>query len=280
MKNSIIVMVLTITVMSCTERIDIKLDSQKYARLVVEGAITTDTTAQMIKLSKTADYFDNNPPEAVSGAAVYISSDAEEYQLTEMPEGSGTYFTGPGVYGKVGKTYETRIVLKDKIAGYDEYTATSSIYPINPLDSIGLDFKPDWGDEGFWEVKCYVLDPPTVDYYMFQVYRNNVLVSDSIDKVFVTDDALYNGNYTNGIGVAYLDQAREDQKLLPGDKVTLKVSRITKEYTEFVMEVQTEISFQSPLFSGPPANVKGNIDNGGFGFFAAYSSTYASVYVK
>jgi hypothetical protein len=280
MKNLIIVLILIITAMSCTERIDIKLDSQKYARIVVEGSITTDTTAQMIKLSKTADYFDNKPPEAVSNASVYISSDDEEYQLTEIPEGSGKYFTDPGVCGKVGKTYETRIVLKDKIGGYDEYTASSSIYPINPMDSIGLEFKPDWGDEGFWEVKCYVLDPPTVDFYMFQVYRNDVLVSDSIDKIFVTDDALYNGNYTNGIGVAYLNQSRDDQKLLPGDKVTLKVSRITKEYTEFVMQVQTEISYQSPLFSGPPANVKGNIDNGGFGFFAAYSCTYSSVIAK
>jgi hypothetical protein len=275
--NLIIVLLLSVFVMSCTERIDIDLDNQKYARLVVEGALSTDTTVHAIKLTKTADYFDNQPPEAVSEASVIIASDEDEYQLTESPVGSGIYLTAPDVYGKIGKTYETRILLKEKIGGFDEYTASGKIYPIYPIDSIALEFKPEWGDAGFWEVKCYVLDPPTEDFYMFQVFRNDVLVTDSINEIFVTDDVLYNGNYTNGIGVGYLNQARDDQKLVPGDQVTLKISRITKEYTNFVMQVQTEISYQSPLFSGPPANVQGNIDNGAFGFFASYSCAYSSV---
>jgi hypothetical protein len=29
----------------------------------------------------------------------------------------------------------------------------------------------------------------------------------------------------------------------------------------------------NPLFSGPPANIKGNINNGGVGFFTAHSVT-------
>ncbi len=278
--NLIIAFLWCIFAMSCTEKIDINLDSQKYARLVVEGAFSTDTTAHIIKLTKTADYFDNKPPEAVSGASVFISSQDEEYQLTETPTGSGIYATNFDVFGKVGKTYETRILLKEKIGGYDEYTASDGIFYINPIDSIALKFQPDLGKDGFWEVKCYVLDPPTEDFYMFEIFRNDTLVTDTINEIFVTDDALYNGNYTNGVGVGYLDQSKKDQKLVPGDKVTLKISRITKEYTDFVMQVQTEISYQTPLFSGPPANVMGNISNGGVGFFAAYSCAYSSAMVK
>ena len=279
-KIQIIVLFLSIAAISCTERVDINLDSQKYARLVVEGALTSDTTVHRIKLTKTADYFDNVAPKPVSEASVIISSDDAEFHLTETPAGSGIYLTEPGVYGKFGKTYETHITLKEKIGGYIEYMATSKLFAINPIDSIALEFKPDWGKQGFWEVKTYVLDPPSEDFYMFELYRNDTLVTDSINEVFVTDDVLYNGNYTNGVGAGYLDQERADQKLVPGDKVTLKVSRITKEYTDFVMQVQTEISYQSPLFSGPPANVVGNINNGGIGFFAAYSCTYSSVLAK
>jgi len=274
--NLIIVLFLSVFAASCTERIDINLDSQKYARLVVEGAISTDTAVHKIRLTKTADYFDNKPPEPVTEASVIISSDEEEFQLTETPAGSGIYLTDPGVYGKVGKTYETRITLKEQIGGYTEYSASSQIFKIYPIDSIALEFKPDWGEAGFWEVKCYVLDRPTEDFYMFKLFRNNILVTDSINEIFVTDDLLYNGNYTNGIGVGYLNQARDDQKLVAGDKVTLQISRITKEYTDFVMQVQTEISYQSPLFSGPPANVQGNVNNGAFGFFAAAACTYSS----
>ena len=59
---------------SCTERVDIDLDST-WQRLVVDGYITTDTTSHFIKLSKTTDYYYNQEPPAVTGAIVEISDD-------------------------------------------------------------------------------------------------------------------------------------------------------------------------------------------------------------
>jgi len=189
---------------------------------------------------------------------------------------SGIYFTAPDVFGRVGKTYNLKIQLEEEIGGAKIYQAASQIYPINQIDSIGLEFHEDWGDDGFWEVKCYVLDPPAEDFYMFHIYRNGVLINDTIDQVFVVDDILYNGNYTNGIGVGYFDQSNENEKLIPGDKVTLRVGRITREYSDFLWQLQEQVSFQTPLFSGPPANVQGNISDGAFGAFGVYSTSYAS----
>ena len=48
------------------------------------------------------------------------------------------------------------------------------------------------------------------------------------------------------------------------------------QYTYF-NEVMQATSFQNPLFGGPPANVKGNISGGAFGFFGAFSTTYSTV---
>ena len=59
----------------------------------------------------------------------------------------------------------------------------------------------------------------------------------------------------------------------------LQMSGITKEYYNFVQEVQIA-GFNIPLFTGPPANVVGNIDNGAIGFFAAYSVTRAKCVIK
>lgn len=275
-KNTIALIVISIMTFSCTERIDVNLDSQKYARLVVEGEFSSDTLAHKVILTNTEDYFSNSIPTGVSNAQVSIYNNDEEYQLTETPENSGIYLTAPDVHGQIGKTYTLKIELEEEIGGALTYEASSEIYPINQLDSIGLEFHEDWGEEGFWEVKCYVLDPPTEDYYMFHVYRNGELINDTIDQVFVVDDLLYNGNYTNGIGVGYFDQSNENEKLLPGDKVTLRVARITQDYTDFLWQLQQEVSYQTPLFSGPPANVKGNINNGAFGAFGAYSTSYAS----
>ncbi|MFP4471211.1 MAG: DUF4249 family protein [Bacteroidales bacterium] len=279
MKKIFIIIAAVIAFSACTKRIDIELDQQEYARLVVEGSFSTDTTAHLVELTQTGDYFENQPPAPVSGAAVRIYNDLEEYQLEEKPANSGRYFTASDVYGTVGRDYHLEIMLDEEIGGYKLFEAASHIYPINELDSITLEFY-DWGKAGFYEVQCYVLDPPTTDYYMFHIYRNGELVNDTITDVFVVDDLLYNGNYTNGIGVGYFDQNQENEKLVPGDIVTLQVSRITEEYTDFLWHIQVEVSYRSPLFSGPPANVNGNISNGAFGAFAAYSSSYASTMVQ
>jgi hypothetical protein len=271
---------LILTTYACTERIEIELDRQEFARIVVEGAISTDTMAHKVVLSYTADYFENNPPEPVSGAAVTITTNTDAFTLTETPPNSGIYLTEPDVYGEVGKIYNLQISLQEELGGASVFEASSYIHPINELDSIALKFHEDWGREGFWEVKCYVLDPPTEDFYMFQTLINGKMITDSVSLLFVVDDLLYNGNYTNGIGVNFLDQTKDFELLYPGDTVTLRASRISKEYAEFLWKIQEEISYQNPLFSGPPANVYGNISNGGFGFFAAYSSSYASAVAK
>ncbi len=61
-----------------------------------------------------------------------------------------------------------------------------------------------------------------------------------------------------------------------GDVITLQMCGITEEYYEFIEGVQREKRGRYPLFSGPPANVRSNLDNGALGFFTAFSASYAS----
>lgn len=278
MRNHIIPLFLSLVALwGCTEKIDLKLDSS-YTRLVVEGAISTDTVPQQVKLTLTTSYFFNEPAPVVTGATVTVSDGTVTWPLTERKP--GTYQTAPDVFGLPNHTYKLHILLKEPIHGNSAFEASSVLRPIAKADSIRLKYHPDWGKKGFYEVQCYVLDPPTTDFYMFDIYRNNVLITDTIDKKTVVDDKLYNGNYTNGIGVGFLNQARTDEHLKPGDIVTLKVASITADYFKFIVAVKTEVGGQNPLFSGPPANVSGNVNNGAVGFFAAYANTRVSAIVK
>jgi FAD/FMN-containing dehydrogenase len=59
----------------------------------------------------------------------------------------------------------------------------------------------------------------------------------------------------------------------------IELSAITKEYYDFINQVK-QAGFSIPFFSGPPANVVGNISSNGVGFFAAYSSSFAKTIVK
>ncbi len=278
MRNHIIILFLSLSLLwGCTEKIDLKLDSS-YTRLVVEGAVSTDTVPQQVKLTMTTSYFYNEPAPVVSGATVTISDGSATWQLTEQKP--GIYQTAPDVFGLPNHTYKLLILLKEPINGNAAFEASSVLRPIVKADSIRLKYHPDWGKEGFYEVQCYVLDPPTTDFYMFDIYRNNVLITDTINKKTVVDDQLYNGNYTNGIGVGFLNQARTDERVKPGDIITLKVAGITADYFKFIQAVQTEVGGQNPLFSGPPANVPGNVNNGAVGFFAAYANTRVSTIAK
>jgi hypothetical protein len=263
-----------ILIASCTERIDIELDDT-YTRLVVYGTITTDTATQYIQLSKTTSYYYNEAPPPVTGATVEISDDeGNTFTLTE--KAPGRYGTSPLFAAIPGRTYTLGIELAEAINGHRSYSATSKVNAIYPVDSISLVSQPNWGEKGFYEVGCYYKDPPSKDFYMFNIYKNGILLTDTIDNQFVSNDDFYNGNYTNGIGVGYLDQSKPREVLHVGDTVTFQGCNITEDYYNFVIEVQTETGFQTPMFSGPPANVKGNIDNGAVGFFAAYGVSYAS----
>ncbi len=255
---------------SCTEKIDIPLDSS-YIRLVVEGAITTDTMPHTVKITTTASYYLNEPAPVVRGASVTISDGPDIFPLSEILP--GVYETDASVFGLPGHTYSLSIKLAEAIGGYTDYSARAYLNKVASLDSVGLRYNPDWGRSGVWEVKCYVLEPPTIDYYRFMIYRNNYLVTDSINKWFVTDDKFFNGNYTNGATVAYLNQGNPGEGLRVGDIVTVEVDNISKDYFDFIMQVQAEVRGSNPLFSGPPANVKGNIDHGAVGFFTAYDLT-------
>jgi hypothetical protein len=264
------IIALFLTGISCTERIDIVLDDS-YSRLVVDGAITTDTVSHTVILSTTTSYYYNKPSPMVTGAFVSISDGTLIFELKEtMP---GIYRTEPLVHGVAGKTYTLKIKLPVQIGGYTDYEASSTIYPVNSLDSVSLQYHAGWSKGGMWEVKCYLQDPPSDDFYRFLVYKNDKLLSDTLDEWFVTDDKFFNGNYANGATIAYLQQNSYENGLSPGDKISVEMNSIGKDYANFLWAAQSELYGSNPLFSGPSANVKGNISNGAVGYFSAYSAT-------
>jgi hypothetical protein len=261
---------------SCTERIDIKLDSSAV-RLIVEGSVTTDSIRQKVTLTETTSYFYNQPAPAVTGALVSISDGTSVFSLHE--DSAGVYRTDEALEGVPGRKYVLNISLASPLGGFSEYSAESTLYPVNRLDSIDLKYHNDWGDNGIWEVRCFVQDPPTADYYRFLVSNNNRMITDTLTEWFVTDDRFFNGNYAYGATVAYLRQDKNNETLSPGDTVMVEVNSIGRDYAYFIWDAQAEHAGSNPLFSGPPANVKGNVNNGAIGFFSAFSITRASTTV-
>ncbi len=264
--------------MSCTERInDIRLDHTEK-RLTVYGEIPTFPGGPWVHLTTSADYFSNEPVPAVSDARVTITSGPDTLRLTEDADHKGYYRTRTHFYGIPGNTYKLLIegVDIDSDGQEESYDAESYLPKVNRLDSISLNYTSTSFFSG-WEVGIWAKDPADErNFYAFRIWKNGVLLTNRLNEYIVQNDDLFNGNYTYGITVGFLNDEDNTERAVPGDTITLDLLGITEGYYRFIQEAQ-EVSFgNNPLFSGPPANINGNVSHGALGYFTAYSFSRAT----
>ena len=258
------------------EEIELNLKSAQ-TRLVVDGIITTDTMAHCVKLNLSGDYFYNKALPTVSGAVVTLSDGVETIVLTESPNAPGCYFTPVDYFGKENHLYKLEVsgVNGPGIYSNDVFTAESYLNPIVPVDYVSVEYMSMWK---LWKVLLYTQDPEDyTNFYLFKVFRNGKLITDKYSKMSVVEDKFFDGNYADGVWIAALDAEEETENLLPGDTISVETYMIDKAYHDFVFAAQIETTMKNPIFSGPPANVPGNISNGALGIFAACSIYRSSV---
>lgn len=278
------ILILSVILFSyCTERMDIELD-KTYPRLVVEGNLTSEEAFQKVKLTRSSDFMTDQSYEPVSGAKVtiYDSISKNYFNLFENDSIKGLYQTKSHVRGIPGHTYQLKIenVDIDSNGMKETYTASSTMQPINPIDSIDIvPYIEKISKEKGWEIRLYMWDSPQKDYYVFKILKNGKLLSDTITEWEYTDDMLFDNQYINGITCYYLKEKKEDEKLQSGDVVTLEVDGINKDYFNFINDAVMNYYPSIPIFSPPRANVSTNIlpKEKTFGFFAAYSVRKISV---
>jgi hypothetical protein len=269
---------------SCTEDINIKLDSIA-PELVVDGVINTDTTTHTIYLKETADYFSNKAAEVISGATVTLSDGTSSITLTENSDKKGAYETPSNYFGVVGKTYTLTISNVDINADgvKEEFQATSTIPTKYQVDKISVNKERSFGSDR-WLVNVWMQDPPDErNYYLIKAYRNDSLVTDSIQLWGIASDEIFKGYYLDNVRMISLEDI-PSQKLKNNDKVTLEVSGISEDYMYFINDVILEYWGRNPLFGGQPANVRTNIqqtvpegeEQTAHGYFSAYSTARAS----
>jgi hypothetical protein len=267
---------------SCTEKADFPLDNT-YIRLVVEGEINTDTTTHRVRLSTSGDALNKQPGEVISNATVAISDGTINYDLYENTLRPGIYETDSNVFGVPGKTYTLHIsnvdVNDDGV--FEEYTASSFLPRINPIDSIKVQFE-DFGDDyKEWLINLYALEiGGGRNFYLLKAYKNGILLTDSTYECSnIADNTGFEGQYYNGFSVYYLDYGKADERLIKGDVVTLEMDGITQEYKDFLLGFLLEYNPKIPIFSGPSANIPTNINpkEKAVGFFTAYSAHRKSI---
>jgi hypothetical protein len=270
-----VLIILVMAGISCTEEINIQLNTPENQRVVVEGRITNQLTNQIVRLSRTLSYFDDQRAPAVLGAEVYIVEEGTgiRYDLTLVNDTMGYYQTGP-VQGRVGQTYSLHVVDGD-----DSYEASAYLDTVAQMDSINYIYKYNtsmWGKQGFYIVRMSAFEPPPLgNIYMFYLYLNDSLYTDRLVEVVYTDDLLFNNAYIANAEIIYIPQEAITRDT---NDVKVVMFSISKEEFEYNNTFLQESYNSGSIFSGPPANVPSNFKNtsgglDGLGFFGASSVT-------
>lgn len=282
--------VLLLWLVGCTERIDVRLSSSA-ARLVVDARFTDEVKPHIIKLSRTCDYFEPQTDSlAVRGAEVYIM-DERGLRMDFLPVDTmpGWYASAAGVSGRSGESYSLHIWADADGDGVREYYETGNeTMPFMPtIDSVkaiyGYSMPPFYiGDRKGWNILVYALDPPTKEYYGFSYAVNGKVYEDSITNMFLFPDNFSSGLYLRGVVLYCLPDTTEVNKDLvkvfvyEGDTVSILGYSFTEGYSNYVNDIRSALSANIPVFSAAPSNIKGNISNNAFGYFAVYSVGKAS----
>jgi hypothetical protein len=264
---------------SCTARIDIDTEaSTPY--LVIYGYITTDTMQHSIKITRSNGFFATTKPEGIRNAEVSISDDDKTYILSESDDEPGLYLTTPDVYGIEGKTYSLSVSVEGQVYGATSYLPASII-----LDTVVL--RPSTAFSKAIELAFSAKIGTSANYYKYNVYNENKSLMDTLYKFYtISDEYINRDKEVEGLTCYFFFDDEKDD-LLTGNKITLRMDVITKEFYDHIYKAQSEVGASIPLFSGPPANVGTNIQRMTpsdmtpvAGFFTAYSSRRKSTFVE
>lgn len=257
MKKYWIIAVISLSALaSCTEKIDLDLDDDKYQRLIVEGMITDELKHHRIHLTLTAPYDTDEQLPPATGALVSISDGTNLFTLTEAEPG---WYQTDSIAGEVGKTYTLSINYNGK-----NYNANSVMYPTMMIDSISVEkfmFAPQ-GQPPHYEIHFWGQELPEPGQFYLMKYSINDVLIDSIWNYSLFNDFIDNGMYLDDAMVAVFDS--EEDTLT----VEIELYSIEESYFYFIDQCMMN-TMPSMFFGGPPANIKGNISNSALGWFSA-----------
>ncbi len=244
---------------SCKEKIDIDIPAGEI-KVVVEAEVTTEMDSSYVKLSKTADYYSNDPYPVITNAAVTLTLNGVATVFSHV--GNGIYRAPSPFVGVRGQTYNLDVVYDGKT-----YTSKAVLEPMFRIDSIFQVFKPKEGfiKEGYSINYIGFDDRPKIKYTYFRLgYYDTIVHRDSLDD----NKILFNSDQTP-IGVQYSFELPFTRFKI-GEECIMIFRSVDKNMNDFIEAYNTQTSGAPGPFQSPPANLPTNITGGAIGYFATY----------
>lgn len=261
LKNTIFILMITgLTLSSCTEIIDIDINSSD-PEIVVEATIGENEFAE-VAISRSIGLNEAVSFQPVENATVTISDqNGNRETLTEITAG---IYVSTTLVGETGKKYSLQIQ-----AGEHNISSVSTIPGHVPIDSFKVEnsIYPGGGPPvfpgqkaPFYEIKVNYTDPVNEkNYYRFILYVNDKPQPNN----YIYDDRLTNGNAQETFMIIY------NENLGDGDKIKVEMQCIDKLVYDYFSSISN--AGGGPGGSSTPANPYTNLTGTVLGYFSAHT---------
>jgi hypothetical protein len=244
MRYTILYFLLCTSLIACEEATNFPLTTDNSNLVVVEGILTNENINHRIKLTRPYKT-QNEIPEAITGAVVTLNDESASYILTELPAGSGEYYT-PQMRAVTGRVYTLTIAHNKK-----EYTAQDSAVPVEALDAI--QYKKA-GDQYELVFAPSGQDPNFIEY---TIVENNTAAGRLV----------YYDLKTLDVNEIYKPD-KEDFAFAAGTIVIRRKYSVSEVYRAFLRSMLSETEWRGGVFDVQRDNVSTNLSDGAVGFFA------------
>jgi hypothetical protein len=265
MKARLIFFSLIILLTSCEDVIEIELNYME-PKLVIEGVITDSDSQCIIKLSKTADYFNKNTNPAVSNAVVTLTdNEGTTVNFSEVEPG---IYSEESVQAKPDVNYTLTILSEGT-----KYEAKATIPQKVNIDSLTCKYN---SESIFYEVgyviTCHFSDPGAFrNFYRLKTYNihDSTHARNSED---IYNDDMFNGNK---VELPWSHDVFQQSDTVVVELYTLDAQTYEYYKTLFTISGSDEMSSITT-----PANPNSNIKNGALGYFGAYTVSRDTIIIS
>lgn len=254
-----IVLFLSLTLVSCEEIVELDLNSVE-PKLVIDASIS-DSLPCTVLLTKTQDFYNNDPSQTVSKATVILTDgQGVEHILTESEPGKYQ----SNVVGEINKTYKLHVQVEGK-----SYNAVGTIPERVPIDSMYI-FNLRIGDTDSYSPAIIFDDPAGVENF----YYSTLYVNDrKVTLPYITSDEFRDGVKGFQEILFYRSSENGDIEIKIGDKINVTTQMIDKgAYTFFMTWLE--------LNAGGAGNPTSNFSGGALGCFKAYTESKKEIIVR
>ncbi|SFE85607.1 DUF4249 family protein [Thermoflexibacter ruber] len=248
---------------SCEDVIKVNLNESKEI-LTIDAFINQQAEKQVIRLSLTSPYFQNEATPPVRGATVAVTNQTGGGVFQFVDKGNGNYeYQANNPIGKVGDDYLLTVTYQENI-----YTSRCTSNRTTVIDSIVYEYdekENNPNSKAGYYASFYGVDAKgKQDFYWIRSYKNNVFVSNPFNINYAADATR---NSTPGLlgsdGLLFIPPIRnritdDNDPFQKGDSLRVEIWSINSDTYEFLRQVEAQM-LNGGLFARIPENVRTNI---------------------